>query len=191
MKNKVFKACLQVIEKGGWKKFTFAKASQDSGIPLSLFHAQFSSPSDVMATLFNNIDEEVLKNPDFSMNKVSPKDALFEILMARFDAALPYKSILQSFWHDWIFSPTEAPPLLCHGFASMSWMLEAAGLNTRGLPGFLRIQGLTILYGLTLRVWLKDESPDMGKTMVFLDNGLSQLEKGAPFLKGFDWCSTP
>jgi hypothetical protein len=185
MKDKVFKACLQVIEKEGWKNFTFAKTSQDSRIPLSLFHAQFSSPSDVMVYLFHKIDEEVLKNPDLSIDTTSPKDALFEILMARFDAALPYKVILQSFWHDWIFSPTEAPPLLCHGIASMSWMLEAAGLNTRGLAGFLRIQGLTVLYGLTLRVWLKDESPDMGKTMAFLDNGLSQLEKGASFLKGF------
>jgi len=184
MKDKAFKACLQVIEKEGWKNFTFAKAAQDSGIPLSLFHAQFSSPSDVMLSLFNKIDEDVLKNRDQFLEKQSPKDALFEILMARFDAALPYKTILQSFWHEWIFSPSEAPSLLCHGFSSMSWMLETAGLNTRGLAGFLRIQGLTVLYALTLRVWLKDDSPDLGKTMVSLDKGLTQLERGAPFLKG-------
>ena len=183
MKEKAFKACLHVIEKAGWKGFSFAKASEDSGIPLNVFHAQFSSPSEVMTHLFHKIDQEVLKNKGLSSENLSPKDALFEILMARFDAAQKYKKVLQIFWHDWILVPEEAPALACHSFSSMAWMLEAAGLSTRGLKGVLRVQGLTTLYLLTLRTWLEDESPDIGKTMVFLDKGLSKLEKIAGSLK--------
>lgn len=181
MKEDVFKACLSLIEKEGWKNFSFAKAAQDSGLPLSAFHDTFSCPTDVMAHLFRKIDGEVLKNLDLSEG-LSPRDALFEILMARFDAAAPYKSILKSFWQDWILSPEEAPALASQGFSSMAWMLEAAGLDNRGLKGLLRIQGLTTLYLLTLRTWLSDDSPDLGKTMAFLDKGLARAERLAPLL---------
>jgi len=181
MKEKVFKACLETIEKGGWKAFSFAKASEESGIPLNVFHAAFSSPSDVMLQVFKNIDEEVLNHKDLSGENLSPKDALFDILMARFDAAAPYKLVLRHFWSDFLFVPEEFPALACHGFSSMAWMLEAAGLSARGLKGALRIQGLTTLYLFTLKTWLEDDSPDLGKTMVVLDKGLSRLERAASF----------
>jgi hypothetical protein len=182
MKEKAFKACLGIIERDGWKAFFFAKAAEESGIPLSVFHKHFSNPSDVMVHLFRKIDEKVLKTPELSSENLSPKDALFEILMARFDAALPYKPVIKSFWHDWILAPNDAPALACQGFSSVTWMLEAAGLSPRGLTGILRVQGLMGLYLLTLRIWLTDDSPDLGKTMVFLDNGLSKLERAAGLL---------
>ena len=184
MKKKVFDACLHVIEREGWKEFSFAKASQDSAIPLHVFREQFSSPSDVMIHLFKMIDQEVLKNLE-SYEGLSPKDALFDILMSRFEAAQSYKPVLKSFWEEWIMAPSEAPAFACHGFSSMAWMLEAAGLESRGLKGILRVQGLTALYLLTLRTWLTDDSPDLGKTMVFLDKGLVKLERAARFLNGF------
>jgi len=184
MKEKVFNACLSTIEKEGWKRFSFAKASDESEIPLSAFHEQFSSPTDVILLLFRKIDNEVLNNLELS-DDLSPKDALFEILMARFDAAEAYKSILKSFWQEWVLAPEEAPSLAAQGFSSMAWMLEAAGLENRGIKGLLRVQGLTTLYLLTLRIWLADESPDLGKTMAFLDKGLSRAEKLAHLLNSF------
>ena len=183
MKNKAFEACLQVIEREGWKGFSFAKASQESGIPLHKFHEQFSSPSQVMVHLFRILDEKVHKDLD-PFEGLTPKDRLFDILMSRFEAAQPYKPVLKSFWEDWLIVPTEAPTLACQGFSSMAWMLEAAGLSAHGLKGFIRVQGLTTLYLLTLRVWFTDDSPDLGKTMVFLDKGLLKLERAASFLKG-------
>ncbi|MBA3814425.1 MAG: hypothetical protein H0X26_08085 [Alphaproteobacteria bacterium] len=181
MKNKAFEACLRVIEREGWKAFSFAKASQESAIPLHIFHDQFSSPADVMLHLFRRIDQDVLKNID-SFDGLSPKDTLFDILISRFEMSQPYKPVLKSFWGDWMMAPTEAPAVVCQGFSSMAWMLEAAGLESRGIKGLMRIQGLTTLYLLTLKTWLTDDSPDLGKTMVFLDKGLLKLERGARFL---------
>lgn len=184
MKEKAFKACLKIIEHEGWKSFSFAKASETSGIPLHIFHKHFSTPSDVMVHLFQKIDNDVLKNYVLSEG-CSPKDTLFDLFMERFDAAQHYKPVLKRFWQDWIFSPQEAPSLTCQGYSSMAWMLEATGLSSRGIPGFLRLQGLLGLYVLTLRTWLEDDSPDLGKTMTFLDNGLSKLEKASNFLNAF------
>lgn len=184
MKDKIFKACLKVIEREGWKSFTFAKASQESGIPLSAFKKHFSSPADVMIYLFQKIDKDVLGHHVASEN-LSTKDRLFEILMERFDAATPYKPALRRFWHDWLLAPDDFPSLACQGYSSMTWMLEAVGLNPRGISGILRVQGLTALYVLTLRTWLEDDSPDLGKTMAFLDKGLSKMERAAAWLNHF------
>lgn len=181
MKEKVFQACLDVIEKEGWKAFTFSKASQNSGIPLSAFHSHFSVPFDVMVHMFHKIDEEVLKNQGLSEG-LSPKDTLFDILMIRFDMATPYKAVIKSFWKDTLTNPKDISSVACQGCTSMAWMLEAAGLNSQGFKGTLRVQGLTLLYLLTLKTWLHDNSPDQGKTMIFLDKGLEKLERIAPLL---------
>lgn len=184
MKKKIFEACLQVIEREGWQSFSFAKVSTESHIPLAAFHKEFSSPSAVMVHLFTLIDQAVLKDLD-TYEGLAPKDALFDILMRRFEAAQPYKAVLQSFWREWIMNPLEAPAFACHGFSSMAWMLEAAGIESRGLKGFLRVQGLMTLYLLTLRTWLADNSPDLGRTMASLDKGLLKLERAAHILKRF------
>lgn len=181
MKQKAFEACLHVIEREGWRGFSFAKAAVESGIPFSAFHEHFSSPVDVMMQVFKDIDQTVLKNVT-SYEGIPPKDALFDLLMSRLEAAQPYKPVLQSFWRDWVMNPLEVPSLTCQGFSSMAWMLDAAGLESRGLKGFARVQGLTTLYLLTLRTWLDDESPDLGKTMAFLDKGLAKLERAAQIL---------
>ncbi len=185
MKKKVFKACLAIIEKEGWTQFTFAKAAHESGISLSVFHKYYTKPADVMISLFQEIDSHVLKQFELSTETLPPKEALFDILMTRFDVALPYKEVIKSYWQDWNLSPNDVPSLACQGFSSMSWMLEAAGLSARGLTGFLRVQGLMALYVLTLRTWFTDESPDLGKTMAFLDKGLSKMEKAATLLQIF------
>ncbi|MBL8676354.1 MAG: hypothetical protein JNJ47_02860 [Alphaproteobacteria bacterium] len=184
MKEKAFKICLKMIEKEGWKSFTFAKASQESGIPLNTFKKHFSTPADVMIHLFQKIDKHVLEHYVVS-EKLPAKDQIFEILMERIDAAAPYKPVLQRFWHDWLYSPDDFPSLACQGYSSMTWMLEAVGLNPRGISGIIRVQGLTALYVLTLRTWLDDDSPDLGKTMAFLDKGLSKMEQAAAWLNNF------
>lgn len=182
IKEKAFQACLSVIEKEGWKSFTFQKASEISNIPLDVFHNHFQRPSQVMVYLLQKIDEQVLVSLG-SMEGLSPKDALFEALMARFEAAEAYKPILRIFWREWIHTPEDAPVLACQGYSSITWMLEAAHLKSPGLKGLLQTQGLLVLYLLTLRAWLEDDSPDLGQTMVFLDKNLTRLERFAPFLE--------
>ena len=59
----------------------------------------------------------------------------------------------------------------------MRWTLEAAGLEPDGLLGLARIRVLGLLYLSVLRVWLRDDTPDMASTMKALDGRLSQLEQ--------------
>jgi hypothetical protein len=59
---------------------------------------------------------------------------------------------------------------------SMAATLEAAGFSTTGCRGVLRIKGLSAIYLATLRVWLRDDSEDMAKTMAQLDKQLSRVD---------------
>jgi len=103
-------------------------------------------------------------------------DAAFEVLMRRFDALQPYRKALASI----LLAQTRDPAGALAGLAalqrSMTWMLEAAGLEAEGLRGLARARGLTLLYLATLRTWLRDESLDLAKTMAALDGYLRRLE---------------
>ena len=58
----------------------------------------------------------------------------------------------------------------------MIWMLEAAGIPANGPRGAVIALGLAGIYLYTLRIWVGDNSPDMGKTMAALDRALDRAE---------------
>jgi hypothetical protein len=64
-----------------------------------------------------------------------------------------------------------------NGVALNSWryMLAAAGINTEGSMGALRVQGAALIFASSVDTWLQDESATHDKTMAVLD---SKLKKG-------------
>ena len=65
---------------------------------------------------------------------------------------------------------------------SMAWMLEAAGISTHGLRGVIAVKLTAGAYAAVLRVWLRDDTPDLAQTMAALDRRLRGIERwlGAP-----------
>ena len=66
----------------------------------------------------------------------------------------------------------------------MRWALEAAGINSGGLRGTVRAKGLLAVYAAVIPVWLRDDSPDMARTMAALDRRLAQAERLAALCSG-------
>jgi len=116
---------------------------------------------------------DVIGEPDES---ISARDQLFDILMERFEILNDYRAPLVSILESFCFDPKQAVISCPHLLRSMSWMLEAAGIETPGVRGALKVAGLTGVYLKTLRVWRDDESPDMSKTMAALDKDLGRAE---------------
>ena len=96
--------------------------------------------------------------------------------MRRFDALQPYKEGLGNVIYDQARDPLGAVCGLGQLLRSMAAMLEAARIGSGGLRGAIRTKGLTGIYLATVRVWLRDDSADMAKTMAALDGYLRRIE---------------
>jgi ubiquinone biosynthesis protein COQ9 len=66
----------------------------------------------------------------------------------------------------------------------MAWMLDAAGIESGGLRGALRVRGLCAIWLWTMRAWQADASPDLSATMAALDNALTRAAPAANWLNG-------
>ena len=105
------------------------------------------------------------------------RDRLFDMVMARFDAAAPHKDAVAA-----LAAEARRRPAL--GFAAANTLprtaalfLSAAGVNTIGLTGIVRAQAFAAMLADVGRTWLGDTDPDQGNTMRALDRRLDQAEQ--------------
>lgn len=179
IKEKIVETALDLAATQGWNKTTLAAIAKASKISLAQLHEQFEDKTDIIAALGRMIDKKVLEQAGEADPDVPPKERIFDIMMERYDALNEYRpgivAILDSFLPD----PKQAVISLPHVCRSMTWMLEAAGLETSGIPGALRVAGLTVIHLKTLRIWKNDDSADLSKTMAALDKYLGRAEQFA------------
>ena len=183
----VIETAMRLAAESGWKDLSLAEIAQAAELPLSKVYPVFSSKQAILTGLMRRVDAEVLADEDVGDLEDSARDRLFDVLMRRFDALQPYKEAIGNIVYDQARDPLAA----CAGLAalrrSMALMLEAAGLSASGVKGLLRVKGLTAIYLASLRVWLRDDSPDLARTMAALDGYLRRVEglaRGRPFRRG-------
>ncbi len=175
-KDDLVRVALEQAEQLGWGYVTLYDIAQGADISLVELHAHFDDKSDVLVALGRMIDRRVLEAFESVEAEASPRDRLFDVMMERFDALNDYRGGVLSIVHSFKFDPKEAVLSCPHLCRSMSWMLEASGVDTNGLRGAAKIIGLTGVYLRVLKVWSGDDSPDMGKVMAALDKHLGQAE---------------
>jgi len=71
-----------------------------------------------------------------------PRERLFDLLMARFEAMLQEKDMLRVVQRDLRRVPGDALLIAPAMIRAMRWMAEAAGLSTAGLRGAARVRAL-------------------------------------------------
>lgn len=106
----------------------------------------------------------------------SAKDRLFEVLMARFDQLQAHRAAVISISNAAQRDPRLMSLFLCALPKSMRHMLDCAGLRATGVEGQVKARVLALLWLQAARHWIKDDSPDMERTMAKLDEELSKLE---------------
>ncbi len=122
------------------------------------------------------IDAAVIAEEEAEEEPGSARDRLFDVMMRRFDALQPYKQAVGRVLYDQLRDPVAAICSACQLRRSMALMLESAQISSSGIRGAIRTKGLSAIYLAALRVWLRDESADMGKTMACLDGYLRRVE---------------
>jgi len=113
------------------------------------------------------------------------RDRLFDVMMRRYDVLRPYRAALRA-----MRRAATGDPLLALAFGpslrrSMNAMLEAASLSSEGLSGALRKNGLLAIHYAVSRVFDRDDTIDLSKTMAALDSRLKMAERWSQFFEKY------
>ncbi|ONG50008.1 TetR family transcriptional regulator [Pseudoroseomonas deserti] len=175
-------ALWSLVAERGWQSTTLPALAERAGIDLPTLRGAVPTKFSLLCRHARLVDQAVLADAGLNPGG-SPRDRLFDTLMRRIDALQPHRAGLVRFGrelrHDPLLGLALAPVL----GASMAWMLEAARIESCGLLGTLRVQGLGAAWIATLRAWEQDDSVDLGQTMAALDKALDKAERAARWLK--------
>jgi len=173
----IMEALLELAGERSWDDITISDVATRANVSLATFRDLYPSKGAVLASFTRHIDKIVLDGTTEDLVGEPAKDRLFDVLMRRLDALAPYKLGIEGVW-DW----TRRDPLAATAINklvvnSMRFMLEAAGIESEGPVGALKLQGLALAWSRILDVWLRDDDPGHAETMATLDRELSRGEQ--------------
>jgi len=160
-----------------WASIGIADIAERAGVSLAEFLSAFPSKGAVLGGFARMIDMKALASHavrDDDMGGEPARERLFDIVMMRLDHMAPYRAGLRV-----IYAGVRREPLTIAALnkaAQNSWrfMLTAAGINTEGPMGALRVQGAALLFARTVETWLYDDDPGQAKTLARLDRELDR-----------------
>lgn len=180
-RDRVIDAALGLAAAGRWRDVSLAEIAEAAAMPLSQVYPLFSSKQAILDGFSARIDSEVLEGAEQGERETPARDRLFDVLMRRFDALKPHKTAIGNIAQDEMRDPLGGLCGIDRFRRSMACMLEAADLSTSGLRGLIRIKAVGLVYLSVMRVWLRDDTPDLSRTMAALDRRLRTLDRVARF----------
>ena len=172
------------IEKGfnlindiGWEQFSIENLSTKEKIPLNKLKVYFKCKYSIVEKFSRMIDKNIeskLRVNDFKDS--SKKDILFELIMMRFDEMEEFKSSLAR-----VLDASKKNPILIsiitqNVMNTMDFFLELSNSYNNYAFDALKKYFLFLIYSITFKTWLTDNTEDLSKTMAELDRLLSTAE---------------
>lgn len=182
--ERVDRALRELIVERGWTGLGMAELAERAGLDLATLYDAVGGRTRALVDALKRIDRQVLAAgvADAAEN---PRDRLFEIMMRRYDALVPWRAALKRLSRELPFDPPAMLALTLASERAMGRMLEAARLSSAGLAGQVRLRGLLAVHLAVLRHFLADDSPDLSATMKALDSRLKGIERWAQTLDRF------
>ena len=178
----VVEALLRLAADQPYGDISLAEIAREANLSLADLRDLFPSKGAIIGGLMRMIDREVLDGTGTDMTDETMHDRLLDVMMRRLDAFDPYKEGMRAIYRSIRSDPVFA--LQINQAATNSWryMLEAAGIETGGALGAMRVQGAVLVFSKAFGVWL-DDSDDMAKTMATLDR---ELKRGEQIMRAAD-----
>jgi AcrR family transcriptional regulator len=175
-------AFLGLIAEKGFAAVALRDVAEAAGLGVADLYRVYPDKVALVAAFMARVDAEVLAGtPNRNDPEETARDRLFDVLMRRYDALRPHRAALGAIRRAGTRDPMLAlalgPPLR----RSMAAMLEAASVPSDGLGGALRQNGLLAIHYAVSRIFDRDESADLSKTMAALDSRLKMAERWAQF----------
>lgn len=172
IRGRLVAAAMKLAAARPWREVTLPDIAAGANVSLVDVRSEFDSKGDVLAAFVRMVDDAVLARVPQRSGSQPARDALFEVIMSRFDVLAAYKPALKSIAAAWPMDPSLVRAI----GQSQAWMLRAAGIRSEGLEGQVRTAGLGAVYASVYRTWLGDDDPGLAKTMAALDRRLRRGE---------------
>ena len=172
IRGRLVAAAMKLAAERPWREVTLPDIAAAANVSLVDVRNEFDSKGDVLAAFVRMVDDAVLARVPQRSGSQPARDALFEVIMSRFDVLAAYKPALKSIAAAWPMDPSLVRAI----GRSQGWMLRAAGIRSEGLDGQVRAAGLGAVYASVYRTWLSDDDPGLAKTMAALDRRLRRGE---------------
>ena len=171
-------AFLGLVADKGFTAVTLRDVAKAANLGLADLYRLYPDKVALVAAFLARVDADVLAGtPRQSEPEETARDRLFDTMMRRYDALRPHRAALRA-----IRGASRRDPLLTLALGpvlrrSMAAMLEAAGVPSDGLAGALQQNGLLAIHYAVSRIFDRDETGDLSKTMAALDGHLRTAEK--------------
>lgn len=170
-------ALMRLAAEQPWNDIEVSDVAREAGLTLAELRELFPSKGAVLGGLARIIDRKVLEGDGTDLADEPTRERLFDVLMRRLDAMTPYKTALRRISYSLRGDPFSLLALNGVMLNSHRYMLAAAGIDTEGPLGQLKLQGVVIAFARVTQVWLDDEDPALARTMAKLDKEIRNGER--------------
>jgi AcrR family transcriptional regulator len=170
-------AAFALIGDEGWRGFSFEALARRTGMSRVEIYRRFHSRAALLGALAERADEAMLGVDEAELAGLPPRDRVFELLMRRLEALVPYRAGLTRLARDARRDPCVVLLTACRLERSFIWLQDVAGLRHHGLRARVARRALGLAYARTLQVWFNDEGADLGRTMAELDKQLRRVQR--------------
>ncbi|MCP8937030.1 TetR/AcrR family transcriptional regulator [Alsobacter sp. SYSU M60028] len=180
-RDRVIDALMALAEERRWDEIGLTDIAEAAGVSLAELRDLFPSKGAILGGFSRRIDRQVLEGTNDDLVGEPVRERLFDVMMRRLDALAPYRESLRRIMRDMSLDPLHLAALNQMQLNSQRFMLAAAGIDTEGPVGAVKLQGAVLVWGRTLRTWLDDDDPGLARTMASLDR---DLRRGGEFVRG-------
>lgn len=158
-----------------WHQVTWREIAAEAGLSLEQAHGVAADKAAILELLSQQIDQAILAEPK-AQGEGGPRERLEAVIWRRFTLLRPYRQGLASVARSAPQEPATALTALRSVGRASKALLIAAAIPTEGLRGGLRVKGLSAIWLVALRTFLRDESEELAETHAVLTRQLDRAE---------------
>jgi AcrR family transcriptional regulator len=183
-RERIIHAFMALLAERPIEEIGYTDIAARAGVSLADVRSEFGSKLAILAAHMKEIDRQVLTGGDADMAEEPTRERLFDVLMRRLEAMVPYREAIRSLMRSARRNPPLALALNRLAVRSQQWMLAAADISASGPRGMMRAQGLAVLFARVLRTFVRDEDENLARTMASLDRELGRGQRYLEMLDG-------
>lgn len=163
---------LPVAPRLGWTRAALIEAAGGAAMADSVFPR---GPRDAVAA-WSRLGDRRMSAAAGDLTTLRVPARIRRVIEIRLEHALPHKDALRGALV-LLAAPWNVPLALQLTGETVSAMWYAAGDRSADFSWYTRRASLAAVYGATLAFWMRDASPDLGRSLAFLDRRLADLHR--------------